>query len=60
MLNESGILSYFPIIIFLDTYIIVSAMNGGCNAHISYNMHPSDQISDLNPYLSDFKISGEQ
>ena len=40
--------------------MIVSAINGGYNAHISYRMHPSDQISDLNPYLSDFRISGEQ
>ena len=40
--------------------MIVSAMKGGFNAHISYKMHPSDQISDLNSYLSDFNISGEQ
>ena len=55
-----GILLISPLVIFLYSYSIPIAINGGFNAAISYITHPKDQISLLKSYGKFYQTSGAQ
>ena len=42
-----GIFGYCPLMTFLYSPSIFSALNGGFKVAISYKTHPNDHISDL-------------